>query len=345
MNNKELYDKDARIIANSDIDWNILVNKTILISGATGYVPQYFVHAFMKKNDMNNTNIKVIAFCRNKSKADDRFKDYYGRNDFELLIGDIFGSINIDTKIDYIIHGASPAGLVKSNINPVDTFKVNVFGADNLLQLAEKNHAEFILLSSVDVYGKGNGERFTEDKLETLDTLDIRNVYSYGKRAAENLAVCYMSKGVTVKIVRPTQIMGGGVELDDGRLHIDFISQMLSNNRIVLKGDGSPVRSFIYVTDAITAILLVMTKGLNGNAYNISNEALECSVLELAEIMAGQSDNHVEVAFNYATRNSDKEVLHAVSVVTAASTKIRELGFVPKISLEEACKKMINYYN
>ena len=88
-----------------------------------------------------------------------------------------------------------------------------------------------------------------------------------------------------------------------------------------------------------------MTKGLNGNAYNISNEALECSVLELAEIMAGQSDNHVEVAFNYATRNSDKEVLHAVSVVTAASTKIRELGFVPKISLEEACKKMINYYN
>ncbi len=344
MRTEDLIRSDAEVIANTDINWEKLNGKTVLISGATGYVSQYIVHALLMRNDLFQSSIKVIAFCRDKGKADRRFSQYYSRSDFELLIQDIFEEIKIEQDIHYIIHTASPAGLVISNRNPVETFKVNVFGCDNLLSLAETKNAEFLLFSSVDIYGKIERGRFEESMLGALDTTDVRNVYAYAKRASENLSVCYMKKGVTVKIVRPAQIMGGGIALDDGRIHIDFISQIINKHKIVLKGDGSPVRSFIYITDAITGILVVLTNGENGQAYNICNEAAEASVLEFARIMAGCAKEKINIEFNMETRKKDEEVKHAISVVTASSEKLRMLGWLPHVSIEDACRKMMTYY-
>lgn len=343
MNVEDLISADAEIIATTVLDWEKLERKTFLISGATGYVSQFLIHAFMKRNNIFHSGIKVIALCRSKNKADLRFSQYYGRTDFEVLIQDICDEVRVEECIHYIIHAASPAGLVASNENPVETFKVNVFGADNLLSLAVKKKAEFLYFSSVDIYGKIGEKRFVESELGYLDTMDVRNVYAYAKRATENLAICYMKKGVTVKIVRPTQIMGGGIELSDGRLHIDFISQIKQRNKIVLKGDGSPVRSFIYMTDAIVGVLTVLIKGENGQAYNVCNEDAEATVLEFAEIMSSCTKETVEIEFNLETREN-AEVKHAVSIVTACSDKLRNLGWYPKISISDACKKMMMYY-
>lgn len=340
----ELINQDATVIANANIEWNRFEGKTVLISGATGYVSQYIVHGLLKRNDLFGTNIKVIAYCRNKSKADIRFKSYYDRDDFEVLVGNILDKVQIGQKIDFIIHTASPAGLVKSNIDPVETFKVNVIGCDNLLMLAEEKGAEFLLLSSVDIYGKVEGGKFVENLLGTLDTTDVRNVYAYAKRASENLCACYAKKGIVARIVRPTQIMGGGVELQDGRLHIDFISQILSNKKIVLKGDGSPIRSFIYITDAIIGMLTVIAQGENGNAYNIANEDAEVSVLDFAKLMVGCTKELVEIEFNETTRKTSEEVKHAVSVVTANAEKLKALGWDAKVSIKESCEKMLEYY-
>lgn len=162
MNMEEMFRKDAELIANSSVNWDKMSGKTILISGATGYVSQYIVHGLLKRNDLFHTNVKIIALCRSKERADLRFSRYYAREDFELLIQDVQIPVAIEQEVHYIIHTASPAGLVNSNINPVETFKVNVFGCDNLLMLAEKKKAEFLLFSSVDVYGKIEEKRFVE---------------------------------------------------------------------------------------------------------------------------------------------------------------------------------------
>lgn len=344
VDNKVLIEEDANRIASSNIQWDKLENKTVLISGATGYVSQYLVHALLKRNDLYHAKIKVIALCRSGNKAKERFGEYFGRNDFSLIIQDILDEIKVEQEIHYIIHTASPAGLVNSNRNPVETFKVNVFGADKLLMLAERKNAEFILFSSIDVYGKVDNGKFVENQLGSLDTTDVRNVYAYSKRSAENLAICYAQRGIKIKIVRPSQIMGGGVGLDDGRLHIDFISQMLQKRKIILKGDGTPIRSFIYVTDAIIAILTVITKGENGQAYNICNENAETSVLGLAQEMIKCAKEEMKVEFNLTTREQDIEVKHAISIVTASTDKIRKLGWQPEVSLEESCRRMMNYY-
>lgn len=216
-----------------------------------------------------------------------------------------------------------------------------------MLNLAVRNQCErFLFLSSVDVYGRmDDNRRLTEDMAGSLDPLNIRNVYSCGKRGAESLCKAYQEKyGLPVYIVRPFQIIGPGPELNDGRLHIDFISQILKNKKIVLKSDGMAVRSFMYIVDAVVAMFYVLLKGRQGEAYNIVMEEGEASVRELAYDMASLvAGERMEVIFDQKFRNT-VEVKGALSVVTGDSSKIRELGWRPQYSLCEASARMMSYY-
>lgn len=341
-----IIDEDANTIAQSAIDWTKFHNKTIWIAGANGYVPQYFVHSLLKRNDLYDENIKVVAMCRSRERADERFAEYHERTDFELVIQDVCVPVQYDGKVDYIIHAASPAGVKNRYDNLVATFDANVIGCKNLLRFAKEKNAEFLLISSVDVYGKYScPDRLTEERLGELDSLNTRNVYSCAKRAAETLCACYSCSGISCKIVRPVQILAGGIGLDDGRLHIDFISQMLKGDEIVLKGDGTPRRSFLYITDAISGMLTVLMEGKSGEAYNVCTESGEASVLELAQMMASHvTDRKIRITYDMVARTKDPAVTNVVSVVCGCSDKLCALGWKPKVSLKEACRRMMTYY-
>lgn len=335
------------IISADNIPFEKMYGKTVLIAGANGYVPSYFVHTFLALNREKNAGIRVLALCRNEDRARQRFADYLEREDFRIIIQDICNPIELDEEIQIYIHAASPASIKKRYEDPVNTFLANVKGADNMLHSAVQNHCEyFLFLSSVDVYGKmKNHERIKENASGYLDSLNSRNVYSCGKRAAEALCKAYQVKyDLPVYIVRPFQIMGPGPELDDGRLHIDFISQMLRSNAIILKSDGTAVRTFMYITDAIKAMFMVILKGCAGEAYNIVAEEGEASVKELADLMASNiADRKIEVLFDYEKRNSI-EVTGALSVVTGDSEKLSALGFRNEYSLVEGSARMMQYY-
>lgn len=337
---------DAETIAVSNLNWTKLKGKTIWISGANGYVPQYIVHGILKRNDLFHNEIKVIAMCRSKERAYRRFSKYTERNDFELFLQDVRLPIEYDEKVDYIIHAASPAGTADRYKDPTATFDANVIGCRNMLEFAVKKYAEFLLISSIDIYGNiPHCERFKEEEIGGLDPLNIRNVYACAKRAAEALCACYVYKNVRCKIVRPSQILAGGIALDDGRLHIDFISQMQKGNEIILRGEGSPRRTFLYITDAITGILTVLLEGESGEAYNLCSERCEASVLDLAQIMAScVTDREIKIGFNIETRKTDSTVIHAISQVCGCSDKIRSLGWRQEVSLNVACQRMMAYY-
>lgn len=344
--NYSVIDEDIKGLLQADIDYKRFYNKTVLISGANGYVPSYFVHFFMKLNDECGAGIKLLALCRNVAKARERFSRYLNRENFVLLIQDVCNPIAYEGDIHFFIHAASPAGIGARYDDPVNTFEANVIGIKNMLSLASKNPCEgFLFLSSVDVYGKmEDGHRLVEGDQGYLDMLDSRNVYSCAKCAAETLCLAYNTRhNLPVHIVRPFQIIGPGPELNDGRLHIDFVSQILGQRKIVLKSDGSAIRSFMYITDAISAMLLVLLNGAVGEAYNVVTESGEASVLELAEIMARNSKYDVDIEFDMTTRQN-VEVVKALSVVTGDSTKLSGLGWKPRVTLEEACKRMLEYY-
>ncbi|MCI8640128.1 MAG: NAD-dependent epimerase/dehydratase family protein [Coprococcus sp.] len=343
---RKILMRDAEAIAGSPIDWTRLEGKVLWISGANGYVPQYIVHGLLKRNDLYHSGIKIIAMCRNKERAEQRFSAYRNREDFELFLQDVRIPIQYEGHVDYIIHAASPAGTVDRYEDPVATFDANVIGCKNMLEFARKKCADFLLISSIDIYGSIPGcDRFVEDRVGELNPLNLRNVYACAKRAAETLCACYSYKNVGCKIVRPSQILAGGIALDDGRLHIDFISQMLNGNMIVLKGDGTPRRTFLYITDAVTGMLTVLLEGQSGEAYNLCAEECEASVLELAQIMVSHvKDREVKISYDMETRKKDPAVTQVVSVVCGCADKISSLGWKPEVSLNEACKRMMAYY-
>ena len=342
-----IISEDAINIIENNLPFDKFYGKTVLISGANGYVPAYFVHTFIALNKYKDAGIRILALCRNQERAENRFPEYIERDDFEIIVQDVCEPIDTSEDIHIFIHAASPAGIKKRHEDPVNTFLSNVKGAENMLELARKNPCEyFLFLSSVDVYGRMNSnDRLKESDSGYLDPLNIRNTYSCGKRAAESLCKAYQVKyNLPVYIVRPFQIMGPGPELNDGRLHIDFISQILERKQIVLKSDGTAVRSFMYISDAIKAMFYVMLKGNPGEAYNIVSETGEASVKELADSMVENADDQdITVKFDYGQRETI-EVTGALSIVTGEKTKIRSLGWTCDFSVAEGSARMMEFY-
>ena len=209
----------------------------------------------------------------------------------------------------------------------------------------KKGSAKFFLLSSVDVYGSLREQRRRrESDAGVLDWLYQRNTYSCGKRAAEALCRLYQAQcGLPCVIARPFQVYGPGISLTDGRLHGDFIRQLREQGRIVLKSDGSAVRSFLYLSDATNALLDILFYGTAGEAYNVCDEAGERSVRELAELYAAQWGNGAEVVFDVSQRDTP-EVKGALSVVTGDSTKLRGLGWKCGTALEEGVSRTLRYF-
>lgn len=342
----KIVDEDAKIIAESEyVNWNKFNNKTVLISGANGYVPQFFVHAFLKRNDLYSSNIKVIAICRNKEKAKERFGEYFERIDFKIIYQDICEELMLNEKLDFIVHAASPAGIKVTMENPMSVFDANVSGMKNIATLALRSNARVIYISSVDVYGHINEmKRYEETDIGYIDHLSARNIYAAAKRATESLCMCYGKMGLDYIIARPAQIMGPGISVNDERLHINMINQILDTGKIILKGDGTPKRSFIYVTDTIIAFLVMMTEGESQGVYNVCNENAEATVKELAEVISEIVSGDKKIEYDYLARQKDPAVTSVVQDVCISSSKLQKIGWKPKFELYESSRRMIDYY-
>jgi nucleoside-diphosphate-sugar epimerase len=308
--------EDARTIATADLPWENLNGKTVLISGANGYVPAYFVYSFLARNDLFDSKIKVMALCRNEKKATEKFGDFLKRKDFKLLIQDVCEPIKINAPVHFFIAAASPANMNTRLNKPADTFLANVKGCYNMLELAKRNKNSKILF------------------LSSVDAKDGKDTYSIAKRAAEELCKAYSSQhSVFTTIARPYQIIGAGISLRDGRLHADFMNQLKTSGKITLKTDGKAERTFLYISDAVLGMLFVLLKGKNGEIYDICHERGNATVLELAKLFAGK-----------ALVKVGKTATKSPPNVTGNSARLRKLGWKPRLSLSEGIKRMMCYY-
>jgi nucleoside-diphosphate-sugar epimerase len=326
-----IVEEDLKYITDSDLPWGELEGTNILITGANGMLPSYMVETILYLNKTRfKKKAKVFAVIRKYPKAKKRFSKHL-RNPYLVFIQqDIKDPLEGIPKIDYLIHAASLASPKYYGINPVGVLIPNTIGTYNCLELARKHKVKsFLFFSSGEVYGNIGG-KIPEYLFGNLDPLEPRACYAESKRMGETMCMAYHRQyGIPVKTVRPFHTYGPYVDLDDGRVFADFISDVINKKDIVIKSNGSSRRAFCYLSDATIAYFTVLLKGQSGEAYNVGG--FETGIRELAEMLA--REYNLMVIAGTSPKGYPR--------VLPDLTKIGKLGWQPKISVEEGFRRTI----
>lgn len=345
--NDPILQKDLiSIVNNGDVPLDVLSNSTILVTGATGLVGSLIVKTIACCNRTKNTNIKVLAFVRNKEKAKNIFGEVLGRPEINLILGNINEKIKIKDSIDYIIHGAGPTASKYFVTNPVETIKTTLHGTENILELAKEKHVKsMVYLSSMEVYGQNRtGQKcLSEEDLGYIDILDVRSSYSEGKRMAECLCVSYASEySVPVKIARLSRVFGPGfVDYNDDRILMQFARSVIEHKNITLHTGGETIINFCYLSDSIKALFLLLNKGKVGNAYNINYSNDNYTVKEVAEMLIHDyPESQMHLIFDIP-KNIQKYGYNKITTHTLNNNRIVSLGSTINTNIKIAFKNLI----
>ena len=325
----EEYKKQIEQYSNYNIDWDLLKNKSFLISGATGMIGKCLIDIIMYKNKNENLNCTIIALGRNKEKASNRLGEYFEDKNFKFIESDINKSIEVeDEKVDYILHAASSTHPLQYSTDPIGTVMANVTGTYNLLELgASKNTDRFIFASSVEIYGenKKDIDKFDEKYLGYIDCNTLRACYTESKRAGEALCQAFIKqKNMDIVIPRLSRVFGPTMLMSDSKASSQFIKNGINEEDIVLKSEGLQNYSYSYVFDAVMGLLICLTKGKCGEAYNIADSKFDVTLKEFAKACANTVNK--QVIFDLP----DEKERAGYSTATKAlldSKKINELGY------------------
>lgn len=338
----EIIDGDAEQIIQDNNGLKELYGKSIMITGASGMIGSYFTYTLMKLNEDYDANIMIIPLVRNIDKLNNQLRE--NENVFPI-VQDVTDKIDYEGDIDYIIHAASPASPKIMKEKPVETNFANTIGTANTLMLAkEKNVDGYLFISSREIYGQplDAQEYFAEDSFGFIDQLVPRNAYAEGKKAAENMCVGFNKEyGVNTKIVRLAHTYGPGMSIYDGRVQADFLKNLVNGENILLKSDGSSIRTYTYISDAVNAMFKIILKSKE-MVYNVSDERNEVSIRQLAEIIADIPDKKLELIFDI---EEDVDKGYApFKFGLLSSEKIRkELGWEAKYSVKEGFKRTYEF--
>ena len=309
--------------------------KTFFITGSTGLIGSSLIRCLLALHE----NIKIITVVRDIRKFHQLFNSpfieaYEGNlEDFDYNhIGDI----------DYIIHCAAPTSSKFFVDYPVETANSIYLITNKLLELARfRQIKSFVYLSSLEVYGAiHNEESITENYQGYINPIDVRSSYPMTKRAAECLCHLYAKEyHIPVKIARLTQTTGAGIANNDNRVIAQFARNAAFGRDIVLHTTGESARPYCYLTDAVSAIIYILLKGKDGEAYNVANEDTYISAKGLAEFLKEHFNPNIQIKIelsdNYGYAPTTKQKL--------ATEKLRKLGWKPRFNLEMILERLIAY--
>ncbi|KAI3449477.1 hypothetical protein Pfo_006142 [Paulownia fortunei] len=299
----------------------------IVVTGGAGFVGSHLVDRLISRGD------SVIVVDNFFTGRKENVAHHFGNPRFELIRHDVVEPLLLE--VDQIYHLACPASPVHYKHNPVKTIKTNVVGTLNMLGLAKRVGARFLLTSTSEVYGDPLQHPQVETYWGNVNPIGVRSCYDEGKRTAETLTMDYhRGAGVEVRIARIFNTYGPRMCIDDGRVVSNFVAQALRKEPLTVYGDGKQTRSFQFVSDLVEGLMRLM-EGEHVGPFNLGNPG-EFTMLELAQVVQETIDPNAKIEFRPNTEDDPHKRKPDIS-------KAKDLlGWEPKVPLRKGLPMMVS---
>jgi len=332
------------IYQNTQDIWESFRGKSIFLTGGTGFFGKWLLESFIHINEKLTLNAKITTLTRNPQAfllEHPFYKEY--TNTVHFVKGDILTyDFNLDEKFQYIIHAATAASESLNKSNPLLMMDTITIGTRRVLDFAITQPIEgFLFVSSGAIYGKQpwNVSHIKEEDSFKVDINNPKAAYAEGKRIAELYCSTYFDKNkLPIKIARCFAFVGPYLPLDTHFAIGNFISNVLKNEDIIIKGDGSTIRSYMYASDLMIWLWRILVNGEINQPFNVgSDEAV--SIKELAEKINEISNFKVSVKILGLPVQNEHIDIYCPSI-----TKANTINAQIKIQLIESIEKTIKFY-
>jgi len=305
--------------------------KRVLVTGGAGFLGSHLCERLLKQGDF------VICLDDISSGFKENISNFEANKNFEFILHDIIEPINLS--VDEIYNLACPASPKFYQKNPIKTLKTSVYGAENLLCLAQKNKAKILQASTSEIYGDPKEHPQTENYWGNVNPIGIRSCYDEGKRASEALFFDYNRlHNVNISVVRIFNTYGPKMHPSDGRVVSNFVIQALKNENITIYGDGTQTRSFCFVDDLVDGLIKVMNTEIDLTVpINLGNPE-EYKILQLADLVIELTNSSSKI--EHKPLPPDDPVIRRPSIDSA----IEKIGWRPLVQLTEGLKETIAYF-
>lgn len=332
------YFHDIENVAHLPLPWEKLSGCNILITGATGLIGTCLTQVLMARS---GKDYHVYATGRDEARAKERFAKFLSDPSFHFIPYDVTMPLEASgVPFHYIIHAASNASPNFFANHPVEVIKSNILGVSHLMEYGISHQMRRLLyVSTGEVYGEGDGHEFTENFSGYVDCTSSRSCYPSSKRAAETLCVSYAAEyGADVVIARPCHTYGPHFTEKDNRVYAQFIRNVLQGQDIIMKSTGEQFRSWCYVVDCVSALLYILFRGINGQAYNIADNSSNISIRNLAEMIAGIGGKEVVMQL---PSDDEKKGYNVVTRSVFSTQKLESLGWSVQGSMIEKMERTV----
>ncbi|MCD5390392.1 SDR family oxidoreductase [candidate division NPL-UPA2 bacterium] len=304
---------------------------TVLVTGGAGFIGSHLCGRLLGEGN------RVICMDNLITGKISNISHLEGNRDFKFIKQDVTEYIDWKEDIDYVLHFASPASPIDYAKFPIQTLKVGSMGTHKTLGLAKAKGAKYLLASTSEIYGDPLVNPQKEDYWGNVNPIGVRSCYDEAKRFAEAITLAYhRTHKIDTKIVRIFNTYGPRMRKNDGRAIPNFINQALKGEPLTVFGDGRQTRSFCYITDLIEGIYRLMLSSIN-EPVNLGNPQ-ELSILESAKLILSLMGSQSQIIYKELPVDDPK-------VRRPDITKARkELGWEPKVGLEEGIKKTIEWF-
>lgn len=329
-------------------------DSVILFTGGAGFLGFYFI-TFLAHYQRELSIKKVICLDNFQVGYPKWLKELSEAGQVELhkfnVITDDIADVPGAENADYIYHMASIASPLFYRKYPIETLDANIWGLRRLLDFyCEKPIHGLAFYSSSEIYGDPPPENIPtpETYRGNVDCQGPRACYDEAKRFGETMCYLFHEKyGMPISVIRPFNNYGPGMRLNDARVPADFANAVRENRNIVMYSDGSPTRTFCYISDAITGYLKALLYAEKGfETFNIGMDKPEISIRQLAEIyiQAGQEIFDYTGQTNFVKSEDAAYLTNNPNRRCPVINKARRLlGYDPQVTVEQGVRYFLEY--